>query len=95
MSLRFEWDPKKAKTNQTKHDVSFEEALTVFADPLARIFPDEEHSIDELREIIIGHSARNKLILVNFTALADRVRIFSARNVTSGERKDYEENVKS
>lgn len=95
MSLRFEWDPKKAKTNQTKHDVSFEEALTVFADPLARIFPDEEHSIDELREIIIGHSARNKLVLVNFTAIADRVRIFSARKVTSGERKDYEENVKS
>ena len=95
MSLRFEWDPKKAKTNQTKHDVSFEEALTVFADSLARIFPDEEHSIDELREIIIGHSARNKLILVNFTSIGDRVRIFSARKVTSGERKDYEENVKS
>ena len=44
MALRFEWDPKKAETNLAKHDVSFEEALTVFADPLARIFPDEEHS---------------------------------------------------
>lgn len=47
MSLRFEWDPKKAKINLVKHDVSFEEAMTVFADPLARIFPDEEHSTDD------------------------------------------------
>ena len=93
MSLRFEWDPKKAETNQIKHDVSFEEALTVFADPMARIFPDEEHSVDELREIIIGHSARRQLILVNFTGINDRVRIFSARKATRRERKDYEENV--
>lgn len=93
MSLRFEWDPKKAETNQTKHNVSFEEALTVFADPLARIFPDDEHSVDELREIIIGHSARHQLILVNFTSVANGVRIFSARKATRQERKDYEENV--
>ncbi len=95
MSLRFEWDPKKAETNQTKHDVSFEEALTVFADPLARIFPDEEHSVDELREIIIGYSARHQLILVNFTGIDNHVRIFSARKATRRERKDYEENVES
>jgi uncharacterized protein len=95
MSLRFEWDAKKAKTNLTKHDVSFEEAVTVFADPLARIFPDEEHSIDEVREIIIGHSARHNLLLVNFTGSDERVRIFSARKVTNLERKDYEENVGS
>jgi uncharacterized protein len=69
MSLRFEWDPRKAQTNQNKHDVSFEEALTVFADPLARIFPDDEHSVDELREIIIGYSARHQLILVNLTGI--------------------------
>ena len=55
MSLRFEWDPKKAETNIAKHDVSFEEAMTVFANPSARIFPDEEHSVDEFREIIIGN----------------------------------------
>ena len=67
MSLRFEWDPNKAEANLVKHDVSFEEAMTVFADPLARIFPDEEHSVDEFREIIIGHSAGHQLILVNFT----------------------------
>jgi uncharacterized DUF497 family protein len=93
MSLRFDWDPKKAETNQAKHHVSFEEAMTVFADPLARIFPDEEHSVNEWREIIIGHSARHQLILVNFTGIDDHVRIFSARKATRRERKDYEENV--
>jgi uncharacterized protein len=67
----------------------------VFADPLARIFPDEEHSVNELREIIIGHSAQEQLILVNFTATDDEVRIFSARKATRRERKDYEENVGS
>jgi uncharacterized protein len=95
MSLRFEWDPNKAEANLSKHEVSFEEAMTVFADPLARIFPDEEHSVDEWREIIIGHSARHQLILVNFTSINERVRIFSARKATRRERKDYEENVGS
>jgi len=72
-----------------------QEAITVFADRLARIFPDEEHSVEELREIIIGHSARHQLILVNFTNINDGVRIFSARKATRMERKDYEENVGS
>lgn len=93
MSLRFEWDPTKAKTNLVKHEVSFEEAMTVFADPLARIFPDEEHSANELREIIVGHSEWRQLILVNFTSIDDNVRIISARKATRRERKDYEENV--
>jgi uncharacterized DUF497 family protein len=62
MSLRFELDPNKADANLAKHEVSFEEAMTVFADPLARIFPDEEHSGEELREIIIGHSGEHQLI---------------------------------
>jgi len=62
---------------------------------LARIFPDEEHSVDELREIIIGHSVGQQLVLVNFTSIDDRVRIFSARKATRRERKDYEENVGS
>ena len=47
MSIRFEWDPNKAEANLAKHEISFEEAMTVFADPLARIFPDEEHSVGE------------------------------------------------
>jgi hypothetical protein len=56
MSLEFEWDPAKADENLRKHGVAFEEALTVFADPLARIFDDHEHSTEEPREIIIGHA---------------------------------------
>jgi len=75
--------------------VPFEEALTVFGDPLARIFDDEDHSIEEQREIIIGHSSKHRLLVVCFTAQEDWVRIFSARKATNRERKDYEENVKS
>ncbi|HEV2379969.1 MAG TPA: BrnT family toxin [Terriglobia bacterium] len=56
MSLEFEWDPRKARANEVSHGVDFEEALTVFRDPLARIFDNEEHSSDEPREVIIGHS---------------------------------------
>jgi uncharacterized protein len=68
MSLKFEWDPRKAASNLSKHGVSFQEALTTFADPLARIFDDEEHSVGEQREIIIGHSAKERLLVVSFTA---------------------------
>ena len=95
MSLRFEWDPKKAKSNLAKHRVSFTEAITVFADPLARIFNDDAHSVDDRREIIIGHSAKKNLLLVSFTAHGDLVRVLSARRATRMERKDYEENVSS
>lgn len=95
MSLSFEWDRRKAASNLSKHSVSFEEALAVFADPLARIFDDEDHSIEEQREIIIGHSADDRLLVVCFTAQGESVRIFSARKSTRKERKDYEENVKS
>ncbi len=95
MSLKFEWDRKKAAFNLSGHNVPFEEALTVFGDPLARIFDDEDHSIKEQREIIIGHSVKRRLLVVCFTAQEDSVRIFSARKATRRERKDYEENVKS
>ena len=64
--------------------MSFDEALTVFADPLARIFDDEDHSGDEQREIIIGHSARFRLLVVCFSARKDTVRIFSAAGPRSG-----------
>ena len=95
MNLRFEWDSKKAASNLAKHGVSFEEALTVFSDPLARIFDDEDHSSEEEREIIIGHSVKQRLLLVCFTARVTPIRIFSARQATKGERRDYEENVSS
>jgi uncharacterized DUF497 family protein len=91
----YEWDPKKAKDSLRKHGVSFEKALTAFADPLARIFDDEDHSVEEQREIIVGHSANERLLVVCFTAQGDSVRIFSARKATRREKKEYEENIKS
>jgi uncharacterized DUF497 family protein len=70
------------------------EASTVFLDTLARIFLDEEHSDEEEREIIIGHSGRNRLLLVCFTEREQEViRIITARQATRRERKDYEENA--
>lgn len=92
MSLEFEWDEDKAAGNRRKHRVSFEEAASVFADPLAAIFEDEAHSEDEPREIIVGHSSANRLLLVSFTERAGAVRIISARVATKRERRDYEEN---
>ncbi|MDX1522703.1 MAG: BrnT family toxin [Anaerolineae bacterium] len=93
MTVHFEWDSNKASTNQEKHRVSFEEAATVFSDPLAVIFDDEFHSTDEIREIIIGHSVNNRLLLVSFTERDQAIRIISARQATRTERKDYEENA--
>ena len=92
MSVRFEWDDDKAKANVKKHKVSFDEASSVFADPLAKIFDDDEHSTEEIREIIVGHSITKRLLLVSFTERGrDVVRIISARVATRNERKSYEE----
>lgn len=93
MALEFEWDAAKARSNKRKHGVAFDEAASVFADPLARIFDDEEHSDEEHRELIVGYSARNRLLIVSFTErAADLVRIISARKATKHEQRDYEEN---
>jgi uncharacterized DUF497 family protein len=93
MSVRFEWDREKAKSNLQRHRVSFDEAGTVFADPLARIFFDDDHSVAETREIIIGHSNSQRLLLVSFTERRPNgLRIISARVATRKERKSYEEN---
>lgn len=92
MSLEFAWDKDQAASNKKKHRVTFEEAATVFADPLAAIFDDEVHSEEEQREIIVGHSDRNRLLLVCFTERAGALRITSARLATKRERQDYEEN---
>jgi len=86
------WDPAKARENLRKHGVSFEEATTVFANRLARIFDDPGHSFGERREIIIGHSARERLLLVSFTERGELTRIISARRPDARERRDYEEN---
>jgi uncharacterized DUF497 family protein len=93
VALRFEWDHDKAASNLRKHRVTLEEASTVFRDPLAKIFDDPEHSTDESREILVGHSSRNRLLLVSFTERgSDLVRIISARVASKRERIAYEEN---
>jgi uncharacterized DUF497 family protein len=93
MSVRFEWDDDKARSNLKKHKVGFDEASTVFGDPFAKIFFDEEHSSQETREIIVGHSNSDRLLLVSFTERGRNVvRIISARIATRNERKSYEEN---
>lgn len=95
MALRFQWDVHKARANIRKHGVSFDEAATVFRDRLASIFDDEDHSIEEFREIIIGHSAAGRLLLVSFAEKADiTIRIISARVATKRERRNYEEKGK-
>lgn len=91
--MKFEWNQSKAVSNLKKHGVSFEEAKTVFDNPLAVIFDDEAHSVDEQREIIIGHSRQNRLLLIAFTARSGNVRIISARLATRNEREDYEQNA--
>ena len=93
MGLCFEWDTEKAMANFKKHGVSFEEGLTVFSDPMARIFDDVDHSLEEERELIIGHSVQHRLILVCFTARGSSIRLINARKATQRERRDYEENV--
>jgi uncharacterized protein len=89
--MQFAWDQAKARSNARKHGVSFEEAATVFLDPLARIHDDPDHSAGEYREIIVGRSAPGQLLLVCFTERGDVVRIINARHPDAGERHDYEE----
>ncbi|OFW08951.1 MAG: hypothetical protein A3H96_23070 [Acidobacteria bacterium RIFCSPLOWO2_02_FULL_67_36] len=95
MSLEFEWDPSKAEENLKKHRLGFDEALSVFADPSARIFDDPHHTGDEAREIIVGYSQRQRLLLVSFTERAPKVRIISARKATKRERQEYEQSAKA
>ena len=91
--MQFEWNEKKAESNLKKHGVSFIEASIVFADLSAKMFYDEEHSDNEIREFIIGYSKSNRLLVVYFTEREyRRLRIISARTPTKLERKDYEEN---
>jgi uncharacterized protein len=91
LALEFEWDPRKAATNLAKHQVSFEEAATVFGDPLGRIVADPRHSTIEERFVLLGISRRRRLLAVMYTERADVVRIISARRATRPEKRDYEE----
>lgn len=89
--LKFDWDETKAALNQTKHKVSFEEAASVFGDPLAYTFSDPDHSIGETRHITLGLSHRDRVLLVIHTERGRTLRIISARKATKHERDIYEQ----
>jgi uncharacterized DUF497 family protein len=91
--VTYEWGAEKAKVNRRKHRISFEEAATVFLDPLALTFPDPDHSSGEEREITIGRTTRQQIVFVSHCPRGGRVRIISARKTTRGERKQYEEGI--
>jgi uncharacterized DUF497 family protein len=91
VELDFEWDAAKAERNAEKHCVSFEEAASVFDDPMFITFVDDEHSIDEERYITIGLSSRGRLLMLAHADRKDRTRIISARRATKKEEQFYAE----
>ncbi len=91
MGLLFEWDEGKSRKNLRKHGVSFDEASTIFGDPLSVTIDDSQHSISEPRWVTLGHSARHRLLAVVHTDRGGRIRIISARVATRYERESYEE----
>jgi uncharacterized protein len=93
MSLSFEWDPKKTRSNLAKHDISFDEASTAFGDTLSITISDPLHSEGEERFVLIGCSCQNRLLVVIHTERGARIHIISARRATRRERLRYEEDA--
>jgi uncharacterized DUF497 family protein len=89
----YEWDAAKAARNLKKHGISFEEAATIFLDVLAVTFPDPDHSSAENREITIGHTMKERLVLVAHCERGNGIRLISARLATKAERRQYEEDL--
>ena len=89
--MELEWDEEKNVANIRKHGVSFEEAATVFGDPLSDTFDDPDHSAEESRFITIGTSEKGRLLMLAHTDREDRIRLISARELTKQERRNYEE----
>ena len=89
--MRFEWDGSKATANLKKHGVSFDEAVSVFYDPLAATFDDPGHSQDEDRFVTVGYSAQARLLVVCHVERGGAIRVISARRATSRERKRHED----
>ena len=87
----FEWNETKAKANARRHGVSFEEASTVFGDPLAVLLPDPDHSQGEERFLVLGMSSRRRVLVVSHAARPPRTRLISARPATRHERGQYED----
>jgi uncharacterized DUF497 family protein len=89
--VEFEWDPAKTEANESKHGVSFAEAMTVFGDSLSLTGYDPDHSDDEDRFVTMGMSAEGRLLIVSHTDRGETIRIISSREASRGERKDYED----
>ena len=89
--MEFEWDANKATVNLSRHNVSFDEAKTVFQDPFYIVFDDPDHSFEEDRCIAIGRSIQDRLLFLSYTEREDTIRLISARKTTRGERELYEE----
>jgi hypothetical protein len=89
--MNFEWNNKKAIENLRKHGIAFDEAATIFADPLAITYHDPEHSMEEDRYLTFGHSSQGRLLVVSHTDRDDRIRPISAREMTRKEKSDYEQ----
>ncbi len=91
MGLVFEWDKAKALSNSRKHGIRFEEAVTVFGDPVSVTISDPDHSEEEARFVIIGMSVKRRLLVVVHTTRGGRIRLINARTPTRSERRSYEE----
>jgi uncharacterized DUF497 family protein len=87
----FIYDPEKAAANLRNHKVSFDEAITVFDDPLSSTLDDDQHSIDERRFITVGMSTRHRILFVVYTETTSAIRLIGARLATTTERSQYEE----
>lgn len=91
MALTFEWDEKKARENEQKHGVNFEEAKTVFNDPFSITIFDPNHSNNEDRFIDLGISAHRRILIVVYTERGETIRLISSREATRRERQSYEQ----
>ena len=89
--IAFEWDERKDTANRRKHGVGFDEAITIFDDPLSITIPDPDHTIEEERYMILGTSNQLRLLVVVHTVRGERIRLISARQATKQERYTYEE----
>ncbi len=88
--MQIKWNREKAEKNIKKHKVSFDEAMTVFYDPLTATFDDPDHSLNEQRLVTVGCSSRGRLLVISHTERGENIRIISARRATSQERRRHE-----
>ena len=91
--MQFEWDEAKAEANVAKHSIAFDEAMTCFFDPRQIAFYDPDHSDDEDRELLIGHSVRGRLLIVSYTLRGKIARLISARRATRREARTYAQGI--